>query len=248
MEGGKGQGLNRERSEIYTPPSGRPAFSTSRLFLPLRVTHSGVHSLSEHLLCAAPTSVTSTQFTGKGLWAQVVLFRQQSWSGPDSPGCWSGAQRGISSSKGGGCSPFPLSSCWYPHNPWEKTGAPRLPDPLSSPEVPTIPVLKPKLPRLLFAPFLTAALLPRSTHRSPPPAMRQPSPHSSLCTQPLPAGEEARRELGGWNKEEIPVHILQVEPAPWVGWSVVPRFKYCLPQKAPQLPKKLPPSRCPLNS
>ena len=84
--------------------------------------------------------------------------------------------------------------------------------------------------------------------RSPPPAMRQPSPHSSLCTQPLPAGEEARRELGGWNKEEIPVHILQVEPAPWVGWSVVPRFKYCLPQKAPQLPKKLPPSRCPLNS
>lgn len=229
MEGGKGQGLHRERSEIYTPPSGQPA---SRLFLPLRVTHSGVHSLSEHLLCAAPTSVTSTQLTGKGLWAQVVLFRQQSWSGPDSPGCWSGAQRGISSSKGGGCSPFPLPSCWSPHNPWEKTGAPRLPDPLSSPEVPTIPVLKPKLPRLLFAPFLTAALPPCSTP-PPPAAMRQPSPHSSLCTQPLPAGEEARRELGGWNKEEIPVHILQVEPAPWVGLVCSSQIQILSPPKGP---------------
>lgn len=158
MEGGKGQGLPRERSEIHTPPSGRPASSTSGLFLPLRAMHSGVHSLSEHLLCAASTSVTSTQLTGKGLWAQAVLFRQQSWSGPDSPGCWSGAQRSISSSKGSRCPPFPLPSCWSPHNPWGKTGTPSLPDPLSSPEVPTIPVLEPKLPRLLFAPFLIAAL------------------------------------------------------------------------------------------
>lgn len=158
LEGGKGQGLPRERSEIHTPPSGRPASRTSGLFLPLRAMHSGVHSLSEHLLCAASTSVTPTQLTGKGLWAQAVLFRQQSWSGPDSPGCWSGAQRSISSSKGSRCPPFPLPSCWSPHSPWGKTGAPSLPDPLSSLEVPTIPVLEPKLPRLLFAPFLIAAL------------------------------------------------------------------------------------------
>lgn len=77
--GGKGQGLHRERSEIYlhplaSLPSAPPDYSCRLEW------HSGVHSLSEHLLCA-PTSVTSTQLTGKGLWAQVVLFRQQSWSG-----------------------------------------------------------------------------------------------------------------------------------------------------------------------
>lgn len=159
MEGGKGQGLPRERSEIHTPPSGRPASSTSRLFLPLRAMHSGVHSLSEHLLCAASTSVTSTQLTGKGLWAQAVLFRQQSWSGPVSPGYWSGAQRGISSSKGGRCREagsrssahgscplFPLPSCWSPHNPWGKTGVPSLPDPLSSPKYPQFLSLSPSCP------------------------------------------------------------------------------------------------------
>lgn len=189
--------------------------------------HSGVHSLSEHLLCAASTSVTSTQRTGKGLWAQVVLFRQQSWSGPDSPGCWSGAQRGISSSKGGHCSPFPLPSCWSPHNPWGKTGAPSLPNPMSSPKVPAIPVLKPKLPRLPFTPCPTAAL-PHT-----PSTIRQPSPHFSLHTQPLPEGEEARRELGGWNKEEIPAHILQAEPATWAGLACSSQIQILSPLKGP---------------
>lgn len=73
LEGGKGQGLPRERSEIHTPPSGRPASSTSRLFLPLRAMHSGVHSLSEHLLCAASTSVTSTQLTEGSLGPSCTL-------------------------------------------------------------------------------------------------------------------------------------------------------------------------------
>lgn len=241
MEGGKGQGLNRERSEIYTPPSGRPAFSTSRLFLPLRVTHSGVHSLSEHLLCAAPTSVTSTQFTGKGLWAQVVLFRQQSWSGPDSPGCWSGAQRGISSSKGGGCSPFPLSSCWYPHNPWEKTGAPRLPDPLSSPEVPTIPVLKPKLPRLLFAPFLTAALLPRSTHRSPPHS-HEAAFSPLLSVHPAPACGRGGTQRAGWLEQGRNSSTHSAGRASPVGRLVCSsQIQILSPPKGPPAAQKAPP-------
>ena len=94
-------------------------------------------------------------------------------------------------------------------------------------EVPAIPVLKPKLPRLLFTPCPTAAL-PHT-----PSTMRQPSPHSFLHTQPLPEGEEARRELGGWNKEEIPAHILQAAPATWAGLACSSQIQILSPLKGP---------------
>lgn len=199
--GGKGQGLHRREIRNSRPNTPQPAFSTSRLFLLLRVTYLGVHSLSEHPpRCAAPTLVTSTQLTGKGLWAQVVLSsRQQSCQVLTPQDAGQGTEG--HSSKGGGRSPslFPVAGLLtIPGENCNPQAARPLVLSQCTHTLSSLPLLRLLCPIPHCSPFLPAP-------HPPPPCSHEAAFLPTPCApSPCLVGEEARRGLGGWNKEEIP--------------------------------------------